>query len=396
MLRQITQTLKRYYIFTFIPLLLLTGCGLFPTDYTEPKDDPYSSLKYKPGATSRSDIHQTLGEPFFVNNQWRVEVFKNAGTIKAGIIALVPPVKTAHEAGKYYYAVVTYDNEWYLSGMSYDYSGHIRGPHDYYFVPPGTLYAPLKESKKIAHTLARQGECVVFFRHGWGVGYAYIDDDLMGQIFSGSIYDQNNFLIKTLKPGSHILRYDDSYNSSYSPSFKREFTCKSGETVYIYAARPFKKIVVRNKAPRDLFDRRFVISNDKLKLGECKAGCMDKLRERAMDNDAEAQLNLYYAERPNRSSLKWLCRAADQGRRYAQAELAGQYARGTRMVEQDRVWAYVWYSLAIQGGGKEFRSRLTDLTTAMTMEQIEEAERRLNSWQPGQCEHDLSPAHSGN
>jgi len=105
--------------------------------------------------------------------------------------------------------------------------------------------------------------------------------------------------------------------------------------------------------------------------------------------DAEAQLQLYYAERRDRSSLKWLCRAAEQGQRHAQNELASEYRRGIRFVKRNLVQAYVWYSLAVQGGAIEYRDRLEELTAAMTPEQIDEAERQLDAWTPGQCERDL-------
>ena len=116
---------------------------------------------------------------------------------------------------------------------------------------------------------------------------------------------------------------------------------------------------------------------------------INALKVRAEAGDAEAQLQLYYVERRDRSSLKWLCRAADQGQRHAQNELASEYRRGIHFVKRNLVEAYVWYSLAVQGGAIEYRDRLEELTAAMTPEQIDEAERQLDAWTPGQCERDL-------
>ena len=114
-------------------------------------------------------------------------------------------------------------------------------------------------------------------------------------------------------------------------------------------------------------------------------------KKEAQVGDAAAMLQKYYVDRYSRSSLKWLCLAADQGYRLAQLELASQYARGTPMVEQDRVLAYVWYSLLIRSGADEYRDQRTKLTTAMTPVQISEAERQLADWRPGQCERNLFP-----
>ena len=113
------------------------------------------------------------------------------------------------------------------------------------------------------------------------------------------------------------------------------------------------------------------------------------IRVRAEAGDAEAQLQLYYVEGRHRSDIKWLCRAADQGQRHAQRQLAGDYARGTRLVKQDQIQALVWYILAVKGGAEEYRSQLEELAATMSLEQIEEVERRLDAWVPGQCERAL-------
>ena len=113
------------------------------------------------------------------------------------------------------------------------------------------------------------------------------------------------------------------------------------------------------------------------------------LRTRAECGEANAQWYLYFTERADISSLKWLCRAADQGMSRAQIELAEQYEHGTRMIHQDLAQSYIWYSLAARGGVEDSRSKLEKLTNNMTLEQIEEAEKKLAAWTPGQCEQAL-------
>ena len=66
------------------------------------------------------------------------------------------------------------------------------------------------------------------------------------------------------------------------------------------------------------------------------------------------------------------------------------------MINQDRMRAYVWFSLALQGGAEEYRSNLDSVIKSMSQAQLTEAERMLTNWGPGQCEHDLVPADSDN
>jgi hypothetical protein len=117
---------------------------------------------------------------------------------------------------------------------------------------------------------------------------------------------------------------------------------------------------------------------------------LSALTRRAEAGDAEAQLQLYYAEgRPN-ARLKWLCRAADQGYVTAQVEIGRLYWKGLDGLKQDLRRAYVWYSLAAQGGYKDWDVwELRSLKSRMTADQTIEATDMLDAWEPGQCERDL-------
>ena len=124
---------------------------------------------------------------------------------------------------------------------------------------------------------------------------------------------------------------------------------------------------------------------------------LNALRGRAEAGDAESQLQLYYVEKEQNASLKWLCRAADQGYPAAQLEMGRLYQKGLKGLKQDRLRAYIWYSLAARGGYKDWDVReLRSLKSQMTPDQTIKATDMLDSWQPGQCERDLAPAASGN
>ena len=67
----------------FIVLLsfLMPGCGVFLTTYTAEKRNPFPTSTFPNDLTSRDDVHHELGEPFFVNKEWRIEPYKHSGTI---------------------------------------------------------------------------------------------------------------------------------------------------------------------------------------------------------------------------------------------------------------------------------------------------------------------------
>lgn len=117
---------------------------------------------------------------------------------------------------------------------------------------------------------------------------------------------------------------------------------------------------------------------------------------RAKNGDPEAQLELYRVRRDPREKLKWLCRAADQGQHHAQKELADLYREGCGVINQDATRAYMWLSLAIQGGAVEYRSNLDAVIKTMSKGQLLEAEHMLSKWEPGQCARYLIPIGSVN
>jgi len=117
---------------------------------------------------------------------------------------------------------------------------------------------------------------------------------------------------------------------------------------------------------------------------------VQETRKRAEKGDAASQFALYrIADAPER--FVWLCRAADQGYAAAQLELGRLYWKGLKGVKQDSRWAYAWYSLAAQGGYKDWEVwELPSLTSQMTPRQLSQAQQMLAEWEPGQCERELT------
>lgn len=83
-------------------------------------------------------------------------------------------------------------------------------------------------------------------------------------------------------------------------------------------------------------------------------------------------------------AAKWYQKAADRGYVGAQFNLGLIYSSDLEGAPQDNVQAYKWFSLAAKGGNDIAQEKLAVLATAMTPEQIAEAESLAAAWQPGQ------------
>lgn len=84
----------------------------------------------------------------------------------------------------------------------------------------------------------------------------------------------------------------------------------------------------------------------------------------------------------------WLCQAAHAGHAAAQAHMgwaaeADYYTDGA--VETDPTEAYKWYRLALLNGEISAAEDMERLRTALTGDQVAEAERRATEWRPGDC-----------
>lgn len=83
------------------------------------------------------------------------------------------------------------------------------------------------------------------------------------------------------------------------------------------------------------------------------------------------------------------CPNADLGHSDAQKRIADIYSYGLYNVKKDMQRAYVWYSLATNGGDSDAEIRLAVVTSKLTQDQLIEADHLLEQWEPGQCKKDL-------
>jgi uncharacterized protein len=106
----------------------------------------------------------------------------------------------------------------------------------------------------------------------------------------------------------------------------------------------------------------------------------------AEQGDPEAQYSLgffCYEQIGAKESFKWMQKAADNGHQYAQAFLGSMYFWGGPIVSRNKVTALKWLILATKNNSRiPPRIFCRVMKTLMTAQQIAEAERLANSWEP--------------
>lgn len=85
------------------------------------------------------------------------------------------------------------------------------------------------------------------------------------------------------------------------------------------------------------------------------------------------------------------CPNADLGHADAQLYIADIHYQGAFGHKVDLVRAWVWYGLAAQSGDAQASEQLRRVTSELTSEQLQEAERQFASWKPGQCMQEMAP-----
>jgi hypothetical protein len=167
---------------------------------------------------------------------------------------------------------------------------------------------------------------------------------------------------------------------------------------------------------KDIVDER---KQDNEKSLAVRSKLSPDLKIRAKHGDAEAQFNLYMLE--DKTSPKWLCRAADQGYTMAETWLGYLYETGSYNFPRDYSRSYLWYRRAALGEHQqevdklivkikkekpkeyfckgiscEIARNLVSLEGRLNDEGTSKVESMLDQWKPGQCEKDLLGSISDN
>ena len=83
------------------------------------------------------------------------------------------------------------------------------------------------------------------------------------------------------------------------------------------------------------------------------------------------------------------CPNADLGHADAQKHIGDLYYQGLHGLHKDLTQAYIWYTLAANGGDNGAAVQLDKLTNEFSPQKLNEAQIQLEAWEPGQCEIDL-------
>jgi len=287
------------------------------------------------GNTTRDEVHGLLGEPWYVIDDWDVDVyFRKEGAMD--LMVFIPVPRTS-----IHYLLVVYRK-----------SGVV--------------------------------DFVDSFRD-WGPDWVHQER------VHGYTFNQSNKVISLVREGGQLIEQQQSWEEQRS-MYPCLFT--SGlKTRKEYVELPDVKLYPTPESTKPVEQRRI---QQRIERDNFTKKIFAFTESRAHKGDPEAQLELFYVRHDPLEKLKWLCRAADQGQRNAQKELADLYREGCGVINQDLARAYVWFSLALQGDVGEYRSNLDSVIKFMSQAQLNEAEHMLTNWKPGQCERDLVPIDSDN
>jgi hypothetical protein len=101
---------------------------------------------------------------------------------------------------------------------------------------------------------------------------------------------------------------------------------------------------------------------------------------------ADAHYRDWLRETDRKAHLRLLCLAANAGSAPAQATQAARYWYGLWGTQSDRVQALVWARLAAFGGHQSANEMLGAWVPSLTRNEIAEADRTFNDWQPASLE----------
>ena len=126
-------------------------------------------------------------------------------------------------------------------------------------------------------------------------------------------------------------------------------------------------------------------------------GKSEAMKALALKGDVEAQYNLgklyCCGERPefdNVEALKWWCMAAKSGQRDAMFEVGKLYETSNEykgsIIPKDNVMAYAYYTLSHQNGNEDGRKPASKIKSALSKEDLKNAEYMLERWPVIGCE----------
>jgi hypothetical protein len=103
---------------------------------------------------------------------------------------------------------------------------------------------------------------------------------------------------------------------------------------------------------------------------------------RAMEGDADEMYFLAHNSKVPSARQEWLCRAAHAGHVNAQFEMGLDREKSEDDAKRNKVRAFIWYSLAVQGDHADAAVYRNDLENRMTSDELSEARLLVTDWKP--------------
>lgn len=213
-----------------------------------------------------------------------------------------------------------------------------------------------------------------------GVGF------IVGLGYQGALIDFRSSkcfeLVLEFDNNDHLLSYQEKPFLHYQEELRRANLYSSKNDIM------FLKLADQgDDSARHLWEQSITYQN-KLPSG------VNAIQEKgaATEGDAEAQLQLYWNDLTVDMGLKWLCRAADQWNLDARNQLGKLYYYGSQkfyqvvsiQIKPDLPRSCMWFHLGGYGGAE-----VKNLAFYMAAHELENAERLVLAWEPGQCDLDF-------
>ena len=105
---------------------------------------------------------------------------------------------------------------------------------------------------------------------------------------------------------------------------------------------------------------------------------------------ADTLLQMYWNDMGHKDAKKWLCRSADSGYAEAQYRLGLLYENGSEGFPKDSAMAFMWYRLSASSGkNMRYLDNALRVHQGLTEEQAAAADKLIQDWKSGQCEHNF-------
>ena len=247
-------------------IIILSACGIAPIESKVPDQLASFQEQVTPGETSRQEVHERLGQPFFHNERLGIELYRVTSGRDAYVhVAFFPVWVDTEEV--IIYALVIYDDGDVVQSINWDvYDVYLHEHYDpnnfshrkvrmarleaagftfiaikegEFFRRKELLLAPASESRDTMHLPPPENKCAILFFYPQIVGQItyMINSEQIGSmpLMGGTVVfgpDLMDVFTKVLvAEGEHEVSLS---TFSRPKEFRRKFHCKPGQIFYAH------------------------------------------------------------------------------------------------------------------------------------------------------------------